>query len=91
MPKQGVTSMSRFDVSFGAIQGVVAAMGLVRPQTWQSFHKCGPTPDAARQRAVQLFPGAAPLLSRKADANRADALLIAAFGLNERNPAAMAA
>ena len=85
MPKQGVTSMFRFGVSFGAIQGIVAAMEipltLVRPQLWQAHHGCGPSPDAARQRAVQLYPQIAPRLVRKADANRADAVLIASYGL----------
>lgn len=95
MPKQGVTSMFRFGVSFGAIQGIVAALGipmtLVQPKTWQGFHRCGPSPDAARQRGVQLYPSVAPLLARKMDANRADALLIAAYGLSEVNHRAMAA
>lgn len=95
MPKQGVTSMFRFGVSFGAIQGIVAAMGipmtLVQPKQWQGFHRCGPSPDAARQRGVQLYPSAAPRLARKLDANRADALLIAAYGLAETNHRALAA
>jgi crossover junction endodeoxyribonuclease RuvC len=84
MPKQGVTSTFRFGTSFGAIQGIVTALGipmtLVRPQTWQGFHHCGPSPDAARQRATQLYPSVAPLLARKMDANRADAVLIAHYG-----------
>jgi crossover junction endodeoxyribonuclease RuvC len=95
MPKQGVTSMFRFGVSFGAIQGIVAAMGipmtLVRPQTWQAFHRCGPSPDSARQMATRLYPNVAGLLARKMDANRADALLIAAWGMAERNHTALAA
>ncbi len=39
MPKQGVTSMFNFGVSFGFIQGVLSAFGipfeLVRPQKWK--------------------------------------------------------
>jgi crossover junction endodeoxyribonuclease RuvC len=89
MPRQGLTSTWRFGVSFGQLQGVVVAMGmpltLVRPQTWQRFHGCGPGPDAARQRAGQLYPSIVRLLARKADANRADALLIAAYGMAERD------
>ena len=70
MPKQGVTSMFRFGVSFGAIQGIVAAMGIpddawCRRSSGRRFHRCGPSPDAARQRAVQLYPSVAPLLARK--------------------------
>lgn len=39
MPKQGVTSMFNFGVSFGFIQGVLSAFGipfeLIRPQKWK--------------------------------------------------------
>jgi hypothetical protein len=57
---------------------------LVLPRAWQSYHGIGPTPDAARQRAVQLYPALAPRLARKADSNRADALLLAAHGRHVR-------
>ena len=40
----------------------------------------GPAPDAARQRAMQLYSGSADRLARKRDAHRADALLLARFG-----------
>lgn len=86
MPKQGVTSMFRFGTAFGAIQGILSAMAipfsLVTPQSWQRWHGCGPSGDTARQRATRLYPQATPLLLRKSDANKADALLIGAFGLH---------
>jgi hypothetical protein len=56
----------------------------VQPKAWQHHHGIGPTPDAARQRAVQLYPALAPRLARKADAHRADALLIASYGQHVR-------
>jgi hypothetical protein len=42
--------------------------------------RIGASPDAARQRAVQLYPALAPMLSRKRDQHRADALLLACYG-----------
>jgi crossover junction endodeoxyribonuclease RuvC len=76
--------MFRFGQAVGAIGATLAVMRIpmtyVLPRIWQKHHGIGPTPDAARQRAVQLYPAIASRLVRKADANRADALLIAAYG-----------
>jgi hypothetical protein len=83
-PGNGSVSMFRFGQACGAIGATLAVMGIpttfVLPRSWQQYHGIGPTPDAARQRAAQLYPQIAPRLSRKADGNRADALLIAAYG-----------
>jgi crossover junction endodeoxyribonuclease RuvC len=84
-PGQGVTSMFRFGEAAGALYGLIVGLGLpvtfVTPQQWQKHHRIGASPDAARQRAVQLYPGLAPLLARKRDHHRADALLLARYGL----------
>jgi hypothetical protein len=48
------------------------------PQEWQKHHRIGAATDAARQRAVQLYPDLAPLFARKRDQHRADPLLLAA-------------
>jgi crossover junction endodeoxyribonuclease RuvC len=84
-PGQGVTSMFRFGLTTGQIIGLVAGLrtpySLVTPQRWQRMAGCGPSPDAARQRAGQLYPDAVPYLTRKRDAGRADAILIARCGL----------
>jgi crossover junction endodeoxyribonuclease RuvC len=85
MPKQGVASMFRFGMVTGQILGLVAGLGkpysLILPQRWQRLAGCGPSPDAARQRAGQLYPDAVPHLVRKKDSGRADAILIARAGL----------
>ena len=47
------------------------------PQRWQRLADCGPIPDEARRRAEQLYPDSAKHLTRKRDAGRADAILIA--------------
>jgi crossover junction endodeoxyribonuclease RuvC len=83
-PGQGVTGMFRFGYAAGGIYGLLVglsvAVTMVAPRPWQQHHGIGPDPDAARQRAVQLFPGAASRFARKKDCHRADALLIAAYG-----------
>jgi len=84
-PGQGVVSMFRFGQSAGGVYGLLIGLQLpvsfVPPQRWQKHHGVGPSPDAARQRAVQLYPQIASLLMKKRDQHRADAVLIAAFGL----------
>jgi hypothetical protein len=66
-------------------------MTLVSPKTWQRHHGIGPAPDEARRRAGQLYPDAAAALSRRRDGNRADALLIAAYGLHQLSQRELAA
>jgi hypothetical protein len=64
----------------GAREVGLLPTSFVLPRIWQAHHSIGPTPDAARQRAVQLYPQIASRLARKRDCNRADALLVAAYG-----------
>lgn len=83
MPGQGVSSMFGFGVSYGIVQGVLAALGIpvvmVTPQCWKKrAGLTGKPKDMARTLAQQLYPLAE--LSRKRDIGRADAILIARFG-----------
>lgn len=85
MPGQGVSSSFLFGACYGACKGVAAGLGLrvelVRPQTWKkSFGLIGTDKDAARAVASNLYPGAS--LARKKDIGRADAILIAHFGVH---------
>ena len=90
-PGQGVTSMFRFGLTAGQIVGLVAGLrvpySLVLPQRWQRMTGCGPAPDEARRRAGQLYPDAVQYLTRKRDAGRAEAILIARSGLMTLRPA----
>lgn len=92
----GNGSLANFSMghSMGSIIAVVLMMGIplhrVRPQAWQQGVglgnvKAADRKEASRQRARELFPSVAPLLARKADHNRAEALLIAAFGFKGLN------
>lgn len=86
LPKQGVTSMFGFGRTAGVIDGVLAALRLpmvhVRPEAWKRSLKLLKTDkDAARTVAINLYPHLSSDLSRKRDIGRADALLIAHYGM----------
>ena len=84
MPGQGVTSMFNFGQSFGVIKGICAALKLpiyfVRPAKWKKYFNLIKTEkDASRTKAIEIFPYISSQLSRKKDANKADAILLASF------------
>ena len=84
MPGQGVSGMFNFGVSYGIIQGIVGALQiplvLVSPTIWKKrAGLIGKPKDAARALAKQLYPNAP--LGLKKDIGKADALLIARFGI----------
>jgi Holliday junction resolvasome RuvABC endonuclease subunit len=82
MPKQGVASTFKYARAVGSLETVVACSdipySLIEPSVWKKFHHLpGKDKEAARQRVLQLFPGAHTLFSRKLDHQRAEAVLIA--------------
>ena len=84
MPGQGVTSMFNYGQSFGVLKGICSAMQLpmhfVRPAKWKKFFNLiNAEKDASRTKAIEIFPYISPQLSKKKDANKADAALIASF------------
>ena len=84
MPGQGVTSMFNFGQSFGVLKGICSAMQLsmhfVRPAKWKRFFNLiNAEKDASRTKAIEIFPYISTQLSKKKDANKADAALIASF------------
>ena len=84
MPGQGVTSMFNFGQSFGVLKGICSAMQLpmyfVRPAKWKKyFNLINSQKDASRTKAIQIFPYISSQLSKKKDANKADAILLASF------------
>jgi crossover junction endodeoxyribonuclease RuvC len=84
-PGQGVTSMFSFGMGYGIVLGVAAALMIpinyVTPQQWQREMKVQSGKDASRQRAMELYPQHSAFFARKKDHGRADALLIARWGL----------
>ena len=84
MPGQGVTSMFNFGQSFGVLKGICSAMQLstyfVRPAKWKKyFSLINSEKDASRTKAIEIFPYISKELTKKKDANKADAILIASF------------
>jgi crossover junction endodeoxyribonuclease RuvC len=84
MPGQGVTSVFSFGRSVGIVEGVLASFDIpttiVPPAVWQKAVGVRGGKDGSRERAMQIFPAAAPLFARKKDDGRSDAALIAYYG-----------
>lgn len=86
MPGQGATSMFTFGHATGAVEGVTAALmipvTLVTPQAWKKrAGLIGKDKDAARSRAIQLWPRWDALGKKGEGQALADAALIARFGV----------
>ena len=84
MPGQGVTSMFNFGQSFGVLKGICAALKLpvhfIRPVKWKKhFNLINTEKDASRTKVIESFPYISSKISKKKDANKADAILIARF------------
>lgn len=83
MPGQGVASMFSLGMSYWGAAGVCAGLGLpvtlVTPGEWKRHFKLGADKDMARGLASRLYPQID--LSRKKDHGRAEALLIARYGM----------
>jgi len=85
MPGQGVTSMFNFGHSCGTVMGVVGALGyphtMVTPQKWKkNASLIGTDKEAARARAIQLWPEWRALDMKAKGQALADAALIARYG-----------
>lgn len=85
MPGQGVSSMFSFGHAAGSVIGVLTAMRipitLVTPQRWKkAAGLIGQDKDAARSRAIQLWPRWSALGKKGEGQALADAGLIARFG-----------
>lgn len=85
MPGQGVTSMFTFGHAAGVVEGVVVGQMIpitkVTPQAWKRrAGLVGADKDAARSRAIQLWPSWAALGKKGEGQALADAALIARYG-----------
>lgn len=87
MPKQGVSSTFTFGHSAGVVEGIIQGMNIpytmITPQSWKKTNNLvGTDKDAARSRAIQLYPGLKSLDKKGEGQAVADALLIARHGAN---------
>ena len=79
MPRQGASSGFKYGRACGAIEAAVACWAI--PMT--IVEPAGKDKEAARQRALQLFPAAHAMLARKKDHGRAEAALIACHRVDD--------
>lgn len=82
-PGQGVGSMFSLGMSYWGVAGVCAGLELplhlVTPGEWKSHFKLNTDKELSRGLASRLYPGVD--LSKKKDHGRAEALLIARYGM----------
>lgn len=87
MPGQGTASMFTFGHAAGLVEGVITGAGvpltLVTPQAWKKkVGLIGQDKDAARSRAIQLYPDLRVLDLKGKGQAIADAILIARHGIS---------
>lgn len=86
MPGQGVSSMFAFGEAFGLVKGVLAGMRIttatVIPGRWKKDLKVNASKDGSRALAASLWPDMAGEFKWVKDDGRAEAALIAHWGLN---------
>ena len=84
-PGQSVVAMFGFGRSLGVVEGVLAALQVpctyVAPATWTKAMGKAQGKDASRHRAMELFPEHQQLFKRVMDDGRAEASLIATWGI----------
>jgi crossover junction endodeoxyribonuclease RuvC len=84
-PGQGVSSMFRFGQQLGALEMAVACHGhvlrYVTPAVWKAYFGLSADKGTARGYAIKRFPALADQLTRAKDDGRAEALLIALYGM----------
>jgi crossover junction endodeoxyribonuclease RuvC len=93
MPRQGSSSGFKYGRATGALETAVALcaipLEIIEPTAWKRFwHLPAKDKERSRQCALEIFPVAHSLLARKRDHGRAEAALIALYGL--RNSRLMA-
>jgi crossover junction endodeoxyribonuclease RuvC len=84
-PQMGVTSAFAFGEALGIVKGVLAAMHipvtLVPPAKWKRDMNLNQSKDGSRAKAIALWPAQAGEFKRVKDADRAEACLIAHWGI----------
>ena len=82
--KQGVKGMFNFGMRLGQVLGVLQVSDIkykaIRPSQWKKSAGLSKDKEGVREAAIQLWPSAEHLLTRKKDEARAEAALIARHG-----------
>ena len=84
-PGQGVSSMFRFGEAVGTVIGIVGALAIpferVTAARWKKAFRLDAEKESARARALELWPAHAHEFRLKKNHGRAEAALIALFGV----------
>jgi len=84
----GASSAYNFGFGCGAIEGVLSSLQVpftyITPQVWKKAMQCPTEKDGARARASQLLPQFAHNWDLKKHDGRAEASLIALYGMREK-------
>jgi crossover junction endodeoxyribonuclease RuvC len=94
LPRQGASSGFKYGRGCGAIETVIQLLEIpltiIEPAQWKRRYQLrGGDKEGGRQRALQLFPAAHALLTRKKDHGRGEAALIALYGATLITPVGM--
>ena len=89
MPKQGVSSTFQIGRGYGAWEALCWAttpdFEIVSPRKWKKALGLTSDNEMSRLKAISLYPSLEPMLRRKKDHNRAEAILLAHYTKLERN------
>lgn len=85
MPKQGVVSTFKFGMAYGALRASLMVLGvptvLISASKWKRFYGLDSDKEKSRHLAIMTWPGCG-LFARKLDHGRAEAALIAKYGMD---------
>ena len=86
MPGMSGTAMFTFGQAYGALKATLTLCGIpyeqITPQAWKKHYNLPKDKDAAIAKATEIFPDHRDLWARKKDDGRAEATLIAKYGLD---------
>lgn len=89
-PGQGISSAFRFGEGFGAIRMALVGFSyedrLVTPATWKAHFGLSRDKGVSRSYAASRFPKYAQLFARAKDDGRAEAALLALYGMEKLLP-----
>lgn len=87
-PKQGLSSTFNIGYGYGLWMGILASNRVpvveVRPRKWKEFFSLSSDKSLSIPKATQLIPNSKSFFTLKKHVDRAEALLIAFYGYNQR-------
>ena len=87
-PGQGVSSCFAFGEAYGLVRGVLAGLCIpthtVSPPVWKKALRLGSSKESSRLMAMDQWPEDADVFKRVKDDGRAEAALLAMYGLTQQ-------